>query len=781
MARLRVEVSVWILVLICTVAAAEDKAQQIVIKPAQVHRTQLKVSRSLNPDDMETINVRSNNGGVATIIVKKRDGKSTNIPPQSTNGEIGLSREEARRRYYATAGHSTILRKVPESQTAESSDQARWATSPRSELLLKSGTYRFSQPTTVQEEGKLNMINSFIKHVGTMEPPSAGPTDVSKNNDRDAVHISILSSKTLNKARKVPTPVFISSEPVYVKDSAAKVKRGRSMIEVGEDGISVVHGIRMPDDEVDKVKTWRNARVINGELQPYEKGYKPPRADAFDIGQLVYAQTESVDEERRRSIGPFSTADNYYHNSDPETKPKSIGPFTVKDNLKGDSKIYQFRTKIPSEKINRQLPSRGIGPFTVTDNSRVANSKLIEYIKRINEHEQRRDYFAGKAIRFPGDSSQADTHSIQRRMLTSQRNTIFPVSQLYLPKNRSSESDRSPVLEYAHPEFGVQAAKSVPVQDKPVKVNYYTKDIHSDRSPYAIEPAMNTDYYYSDYEKNGKFGHVPFGDYGSYMHGKPATYPYTYGYLRKVKEQPFWMKITEQMRNTFQNSFSTVQQMTKPVIDPLVEAGQKISQNLGFGHGNPSKQEAQDKVGIVAPAGIGGSALLPALGLMASGAALSLGALAMGRFLDVNLLRRSEDGSPILEHKGLPDGGYYVLVEEPSDHSEGVHSIHKRSIGSSEEESLGSLLQSVESELPSRSRNRFEAQIRETNWSNPQCAKKVFCEVMTKQKPDDIILMEKKMETLLKMMHPSLGTNLSKHLSEVTDAIRRRDCTAFNC
>uniref|UniRef100_A0A1B0DQL4 Uncharacterized protein n=1 Tax=Phlebotomus papatasi TaxID=29031 RepID=A0A1B0DQL4_PHLPP len=766
MATLRVEVSVWILVLICTVSASDgDKTQQIVIKPAQVHRTQLKVSRSLNPDDMETINVRSNNGGVATIIVKKRDGKSTNIPLQSTNGETGLSREEARRRYYTTAGHSTILRKVSDTPPPlDTADQARWATSPRSELLLKSGTYRFSQPTTVQEEGKLNMINSFIKHVGTMEPPSVGPTDVSKNNDRDAVHISILSTKTLSKARKVPTPVFISSEPVYVKDSPTKVKRGRSMIEVGDDGISVVHGIRVPDDEVDKVKTWRNARVINGELHPYENGYKPPRVDAFDYGQLVYAKPDATtDEERRRSIGPFMTSDNYYHSGDVESNPKSIGPFTVKDNLKND-KAY-FRSKLPTEKTNRQIPSRGFGPFTVTDNSRVANSKLIEYIKRINEHEQRRDYFAGKAIRFPGDSSQGDTHSIQRRMLTSQRNTIFPVSQMYMPKNRSSESDRSPVLEYAHPEFGVQAAKSVPVQDKPVKVNYYTKDIHSDRSPYAIEPAMNTDYYYSDYDKNGKFGPEPFGEYNSYLHSKPATYPYTYGYLRKVKEQPFWMKITEQMRNTFQNSFSTVQQMTKPVIDPLVEAGQKISQNLGFAHGSPAKQEAQDKVGIVAaPASIGGSAILPALGLMASGAALSLGALAMGRFLDVNLLKRSEDGTPFLEHKGdlrnlaLTNGGYYVLVEEPPAQNEDQtevdkfpHSVQKRSTGSTEEESLGNLLQSVESELPSRTRNRFEAQIRETNWSNPQCAKKVFCEVMTKQKPDDIILMEKKMETLLKI------------------------------
>ncbi|GAB0086339.1 transcription factor SPT20 homolog [Sergentomyia squamirostris] len=777
---------IWILMLICTVESSsseKNKTQQIVIKPVQVHRTQLKVSRSLNPDTMETINVRTNNGGVVAIIVKKRDGKSTNIPPQSINAENGLSRDEARQRYYSSAGHSTILKKVSNlsSSSPELADHVKWTqTTPNSELLLKSGTYRFSHVTTPQEEGQINVINSFIKHASQMTPPTAAIPDVLHNNDRDAVRISILNSKTLNKARKVPNPVLVNSEPLYIKDMMIK-KRGRSMIEVGNDGIPLVHGIRVPDDEVDKVKTWRNARVINGELHPYEKNYKPVRAEALNFGEPVYAKSGIiVDEDRRRSIGPFSTADNYYNNADSDSKEKSIGPFMVKDNQNSDTKLYHLR-------------NRGFGPFTITDNSKVANSKLIEYIKRINEHEQRRDYFAGKIMRYPYDSSPGDTHSIQRRMLTSQKNTVFPVSQIYAPKNKSNENDRSPVLEYAHPEFGVQAAKPVPVSDKPNKIKYYTKDIHSDRSPYAIEPAMNTEYYYNDHEKGGKFGPTTFGDYNSYLHNKPATYPYTYGYLRKVKEQPFWMKITEQMRNSFQNSFATMQQMTKPVIDPIVEAGQKITQNLGFGNGN-GQHHAQDKVGIV-PAGIGGSTLLPALGLMASGAALSLGALAMGRLLDVNILKRSEDGTPILVQKsdlgGLsaPKGGYYILLEDPltataedfvSDKSN-LHHVQKRSTSSLIEESLGSLLQRVDSELTSWSKNQFEKKLRETNWSKPQCAKKMFCEIMTEQKPDDIILMEKKMENLLRMMHPNLGVNLSKHLSEVTDAIRSRDCRSFSC
>lgn len=74
---------------------------------------------------------------------------------------------------------------------------------------------------------------------------------------------------------------------------------------------------------------------------------------------------------------------------------------------------------------------------------------------------------------------------------------------------------------------------------------------------------------------------------------------------------------------------------------------------------------------------------------------------------------------------------------------------NRRSLES--DDSLGSLLQDIEQEIPKSGKLGFEQQIKNTNWANTPCAKKVFCQVMTHQNQDDIVLMEKKMYSLLRM------------------------------
>lgn len=49
---------------------------------ATVTRTELKVSRSLNPEDTQTLNVMTRDGSVAQLIVKKRDPKTKSSIPK---------------------------------------------------------------------------------------------------------------------------------------------------------------------------------------------------------------------------------------------------------------------------------------------------------------------------------------------------------------------------------------------------------------------------------------------------------------------------------------------------------------------------------------------------------------------------------------------------------------------------------------------------------------------------------------------------------------------------
>jgi len=595
-----------------------------IYKPT-ITRTELKVSRSLNPDSMQTLNVRTNDGGIATILVKKRDGKTTaNNEPRPAYYDVSnpYSRGEIRRGFF---GPVQVLERVDDSEMKKMHQQQKQFESgqvynkvvmqPVTTLQQQSNIrspYRFAAPN---DEKSANIINSFMKHVQQVESTRSArsPSDGIRN-DRATVHT------------KIPEPVTINSDSVYVKDNQNS-KRGRSLMEIDSDGIPLINGIRVPDDENDKRQTWRNARVINGILTPYENGYVPPRT--VEYGQLIYPVKKEDNERlqsRQKSIGPFTTADNFSEESrESENASKGIGPFSVVD-------MFSSRSNVKGT---------GIGPFSVADNSRSSNVKLIDYIKRINDQEHRKDYFAGRVPKDIGSTQQ-----IQRRMLINPGNTYFPPSSLYsVDKNKQGEGVSSaPILQYAHPEFGLQSVGNSQEEPKSnykphIKSEYYTnpspyqqKQTSPNAPIYQIEPALNTREYYS-YQKMPPPPPPPM-----YSSHNPQYNP-NYSYIRRVKpEQPFWMKISEQFRDTFQNGFQQVQDIAKPVMDPILEAGEKISYNLGFSsQHSPSHLHAQEKVGVVPGSG-SNSYIIPALGVLAGGAALGLGAVAMGRIFDVSSL-----------------------------------------------------------------------------------------------------------------------------------------------
>lgn len=706
-------------VLVCALATAAKDESQHTTPQAQVTRTMLHVARSLDPDLMETVSVRTRTGDIATLIVRKRGGKSSLVlpPPVSImSSSINVLEEEEKRE---GKSEDIASSNIPASVTVRSSgflteeDNQRSGKSPEGVINIVAPPKHFHSSSSLAEFGK----------------------DYNEESSRE------------KKTIYVPPPVYIRSSPMSIKGEQQRGenfwKRGRSVLHVDSDGIPVIHGVRMPDDESDR-QTWRNARVINGILVPYEK------------------PSNKIESEDKQEITRKATV----HLEDPATNKKAA---------EGERPVKPFLyTDLSAEKKNQYNY-----PYDSDTHARIQ-----EYINTVNQREnERRSNVPPRArmIRFnaarrsddDGTGRSNSDSETQARVLHFPGSSIYPTSLLYTPPSAKTsrvsfeEGVRTPVLQYAHPELGVQPAKVMSKQDEvedleeskqdnrradkdktnALTLAYFAQDIHSDRSPYAYEPGLETKeeqpevttadsntykrsnngeddfssqtsakplsksslaYLHESQSSDDSYGlgndkyikRYPYNGYNNVYSGPNkvshnrykgpisgagySKYPLGIGHYtihaHAIQERPFWERIGDTIREHVQTSMEKVSDITRPVVEPLVEATHKISHNLGFAS-EDNRNVIQDKIGSTVAAY---PVLLPALGLVAGGAALGLGAVAVGRYLDVDVMNRRiglrEDDTEELqvEHKRALDsivkelndresareGGTWVVAEE---------------------------------------------------------------------------------------------------------------------
>lgn len=657
-------------------AIAAIATASVTLKPNTI-RTELRIGKSLRPQDEHEISVTGTNGAPVNITVKKRDPKqaSTLIP------------------------HSAIIfESKSRDRDVEKNEIFASSTEPASNIFKKysiaintmPNKNNDAKPSEVKLSKDEKLIETFVKHI----------SKINRKSSRD-YRPQLL---TIDQLRvDVPEPVVISSDPVNFMNAdrtSKKLKHGRSnqFMQIDADGIPVIEGVRMPDDEEDKVKTWRNGRVINGVLVPYEQGYVPKKAIELngDYGQLFYVGKQFNDENNGeaaesvgvgRSFGPFTKSDNF--------KTKSAGPFTVDDNLKIESSV-RFANE------NERKP---VGPFSIKDNSRVANSKLIDYIKTINDREyRRRDFFnePQERVRF----SDVEVHEtaqpkIQRRMLENIGEPVYAPSRYYAknPKN-PVDGGRSPVIEYAHPEWAMKAMSTEPsATTKKSKVQYYTTDTKYNTQPGNL-PFKNVQLIRQPSQKN-YYSSLPAPQ-------KSQIFPYN-SYLPQSTsqdDQPFYMKIAKRMHDGVQSGFDIF-------IRPIMEVGKTLTQNLGFRSFERSMGKSLSRDEGTEEGEALSSDFTSAIDEIditnANGSPENKIRIKRGRFVPSIRKRRATDAdnfdSNDGENKLLDDGSSLSF--------------------------------------------RMKEFIRNTDWRNTACAKRVFCEVMIQQSPDDIAIMEKKMLSIL--------------------------------
>lgn len=298
-------------------------------------RTMLKVSRSL-PGETEELKVRTSEGNVATLIVKRRE-KSANetksVPEDENSHDSGMATSAGNGTYWnasikSEARSKEEIKRLEDAQIeqlrAKLSDEADARKSfskaendsagededdrpPIGERNIDYGNWT---PLGMDGRAVVRLEGSSTEEYQSWKPLRASKTTTAATIAEDRSNYArfdpvfpagglllprhlqdrsqrklelgeseegtryaflphqVRSSRTNVGAnasknrdgKNVPAEVVVRSE-INVKTSPK-----RSAMTLDGDGTPVIHGKRVPDEPIDKIQTWRNARVINNKL-----------------------------------------------------------------------------------------------------------------------------------------------------------------------------------------------------------------------------------------------------------------------------------------------------------------------------------------------------------------------------------------------------------------------------------------------------------------------------------------------------------------------------------
>lgn len=595
----------------------------------------------------------------------------------------------------------------------------------------------------------------------------------------------------------LPAPVDVAtSVGINAEDDGDSGKGVIPRVEIDFDGVPIVHGVVMPDDPND-TKVWRNARVLNNVLI---ENKREQRTDNNSNGSAIQEQGDMFvyrPESSRILNDDFqpSQADStafspslpypafYYQRFYQDKGTQADMPDSLAVETDGDSATSQSQDQLKEAEdettgtdgraFNAKKKKTGITKLTPGSSygAGAYSGRPIAYYVKPEEakaiHDDHSPYEYEPAQNQPGNYytndyttqgsvSKIDYQYYQQQQAQQQQAQQQQQQQL-LQQQQQAQQDALLQYQLQQQQQQQQAQTQQQLQqENPQRTGYYQQNSFL---PGNIVQAPADAFVIRDqtYSSGGQTFSVPipvpkdqynkqYGQqYQQYAQQQPQ-YQYAYPQYYQQQQQQQQTQPLEFLASKFkeqvQKAKDRIHGMTDPVVDPLMEAGQKISTNLGLPDRVNKINEKVATPGVLVPLA------------MVGGAALALGGLSTAIHLSNPDTKNNVFKAFKIDNSTLADRITTALhphrslnrtrraVDEDEDFSTGEYDDEKEN-----------LIDHVLSAL-NGPQKAFLTQLQKTGfdeWQKTPCAKRIFCDVMVQQNDDAITLMEKRMSTFLSL------------------------------